>query len=116
MLRLLNTLGCLAMLGFAGVQYNDADWWVWAFYYAVPAFWAFRAGYRQRVFQSVQWLGWLWASIAGWAGLVWYHWPKMPNFWRSAVWLNEETAREGMGLMIAFGVLLVALFTAYRKR
>jgi hypothetical protein len=40
----------------------------------------------------------------------------VPNFWRSAVWLNEETAREGMGLMVAFGVLLVALFTAYRKR
>jgi hypothetical protein len=116
MLRLLNTLGCLAMLGFAGVQYNDPDWWVWVFYYAVPAFWAFMAGYRRRVFQSVQWLGWLWASIAGWAGLVWYYWPKMPDFWRSAVWLHEETAREGMGLMMALGVLLLALFTAYRRR
>jgi Transmembrane family 220, helix len=116
MLRLLNLLLCLLMLGFAAVQYNDPDWWLWVFYYLVPAFWAFIAGFRHRVFQAVQWLGWLWISVVGWAGLVWYYWPQMPNFWLKQVWMQEETAREGMGLMIALGVLLVALLTAYRKR
>lgn len=116
MLRLLNTLTCLTMLGFAGVQYNDPDWWLWAIYYLVPAFWAFLAGYRRRVFQSVQWLGWLWASIAAWAGLVWYYWPKVPRWWVQSVWLQEETAREGMGLMIALATLVIALLTAYRRR
>lgn len=116
MLRLLNTIGLLAMLGFAGVQYNDPDWALWAGYYAVPAFWAFIAGYRHRLFRSVQWLGWLWASVAAMAALMVVHWPKMPNWWLKSVWIQEETAREGMGLMIAFGVMLIALLTAYRKR
>lgn len=116
MLRLLNTLLFVAMLGFAGVQYNDPDLVLWLLYYLVPAFWAFMAGYRRRVFESVQWLGWLWASVAAWVGLVWYYWPKMPNFWVKSVWMQEETAREGMGLMIALGALLVALASAYRRR
>ncbi len=30
--------------------------------------------------------------------------------------MQEETAREGMGLMVALGVLLVALLSAYRRR
>ncbi len=116
MLRLLNTITLLAMLGFAGVQYNDPDLALWVAYYAVPAFWAFMAGYRYRVFRSVQWLGWLWASTAAVAALVWHYWPRMPNWWVKSVWMQEETAREGMGLMIALGVMLIAVFTAYRKR
>jgi Transmembrane family 220, helix len=116
MLRLLNTLTCVTMLGFAAVQYNDPDWWLWALYYGVPAFWAFMAGFRRRVFTSVQWLGWLWASLAAWAALVWYYWPKMPNWWLKSVWMQEETAREGMGLMIALATLVIALLSAYRRR
>jgi hypothetical protein len=116
MLRLLNTLLLLTMIGFAGVQYNDPDWYLWVVYYLGPAFWAFMAGYRRRVFQSVQWLGWLWASVVAWSGLVWTYWPKMPNFWQKAVWVQEETAREGRGLMVALGVVLVALLSAYRRR
>ncbi len=116
MLRLLNTLLLLTMIGFAGVQYNDPDWYLWVVYYLVPAFWAFMAGYRRRVFQSMQWLGWLWASVAGWGALMVYYWPKMPQWWVKSVWMQEETAREGMGLMIAFGVLLIALAGAYRRR
>lgn len=116
MLRLLNTLGLLAMFGFAAVQYNDPDWALWVAYYAVPMFWAFMAGYRQRVFGSVRWLGALWASTAAMAALVWFYWPPVPNWWLKSVWTQEETAREGMGLMIALGVMLIAVFTAYRKR
>ena len=116
MLRLVNTIALLAMLGLAVLQYSKPDWALRAVYYVVPAFWAFMAGYRYRVFRSVQGLGWLWASAAAMAALVWYHWPKMPNWWVKSVWVQEETAREGMGLMIALGVMLIAVFTAYRRR
>ena len=116
MLRWLNTLLALVMLGFAAVQYNDPDWALWAGYYAVPAFWALVAGFRHRLLQRMQWLGALWACVAGWVVLVYAYWPTVPNFWRQDVWWQEETAREGMGLMVALGVLLVALLTAYRKR
>lgn len=115
-MRWLNFLLALVMVGFAAVQYNDPDWYLWVAYYGVPAFWALVAGFRHRLLQRMQWLGGLWACVAGWIGLVVYYWPTMPGFWRKAVWWQEETAREGMGLMIALGVLMVALFTAYRKR
>jgi hypothetical protein len=39
----------------------------------------------------------------------------MTGFWRKDVWWVEETAREGMGMMIAFVVLVVVLFNAHRK-
>jgi hypothetical protein len=116
MLRWLNALLALALIGFAAVQYNDPDWALWVAYYAVPAFWALVAGLRHRLLQRMQWLGVLWACVGGWAVLVYAYWPTVPNFWRKDVWWQEETAREGMGLMVALGVLLVALFTAYRKR
>jgi len=115
-MRWLNFLLALVMIGFAAVQYNDPDWYLWVVYYLVPAFWALVAGFRHRLLQRMQWLGALWACVAGWIGLVIYYWPTMPGFWRKEVWWQEETAREGMGLMIALGVLGVALFTAYRKR
>jgi hypothetical protein len=116
MLRWLNFVLALAMLAFAAVQYNDPDWLLWAVYYGVPAFWALVAAFRHRLLQRMQWLGALWACVAGWAGLVYWYWPQVPYFWRKDVWWQEETAREGMGLMIAFVALGLALFTAYRKR
>jgi hypothetical protein len=115
-LSALNFALALLMLAFAVVQYNDPDWLLWVVYYLVPAFWALAAALRRRLFQRVQWLGWLWTCVAGWTALVVYYWPTMPGFWRKEVWWQEETAREGMGLMIALVVLLVALVTAYRKR
>lgn len=115
-LSALNLVLALLMLAFAAVQYNDPDWLLWVVYYVVPAYWALAAALRRRLFQRVQWLGWLWACVIGWTALVVYYWPQSPGFWRKDVWLNEETAREGMGLMIALAVLIVALVTAYRKR
>lgn len=115
-MRWLNFCLCLTMLGFAAVQLNDPDWYLWMPYYLVPAFWALVAGFRHRLLQRMQWLGGLWTCIAGWVVLVYVYWPKMPGFWRQEVWLHEETAREGMGLMVALAVLVVALVTAYRRR
>lgn len=41
-----------------------------------------------------------------------FYWPDVDNWWLKEVWWVEETAREGMGMMIDFAVLvLVALTT-----
>jgi uncharacterized protein (TIGR03382 family) len=40
----------------------------------------------------------------------------MPEFWRKDVWWVEETAREGMGVMIALGVLVVVLAATLLRR
>jgi hypothetical protein len=115
-LRALNFVLCLVMLGFAAAQATRPDWWFWVGCFVVPAFWAFIAGFRHRAFRSVQWLGWLWGCMALWIVLVWRHWPQTPGFWRQQVWLHDINARSGLALMVALVVLAVALVTAYRKR
>jgi hypothetical protein len=52
------------------------------------------------------------AAVAG----CYYYWPQAPEFWRREVWWETETAREGMGVMIATVVLAVAFLTAIRAR
>ena len=113
-MRYLNILLLLAMLGFAVVQYNDPDALLWMAYYAVPAAWAFLAAFRLPLVRSAWGQRALWASIAIGLAVAVAYWPTMPGFWRPEVWQHEEAAREGMGLMIAWGVLLVALITARR--
>jgi hypothetical protein len=99
---------CLAMLAAVAVQYNDPDGPLWMLYYGVPAFWAALAAWQPaRLNQTPAWTRALWASVLFSAGLMIFYWPTMPGFWRKEVWWVEETAREGMGLMIAFAVMVV---------
>ncbi|MBS1178052.1 MAG: hypothetical protein H6R06_2464 [Proteobacteria bacterium] len=110
----LNILLGLAMLGFAAVQYNDPDALLWTAYYLVPAAWTWVAAFRPQWLSSTQANLALWASVAAWLGLVVVYWPPMPGFWRPEVFMVEiegQAAREGMGLMIAWLTLLVALFS-----
>ena len=105
----------LLMIAFAAVQYNDPDTLVWATIYLIPAVWALLAAFRPSVVRSSAARSLLWLSaLAGLAGVV-YYWPAMPGFWHKEVWWVEETAREGMGMMIAFAVLVLELFSAHRK-
>jgi hypothetical protein len=114
-MRYVNIALGLVMLAFAAVQYNDPDAPLWIAIYMVPGAWAFAAAFRLQKVRSPVGMKWLWASVAvGFAAMI-YYWPEMPGFWRKEVWWVEETAREGMGVMIGFGVLLVALATALRK-
>jgi hypothetical protein len=107
----------LLMVAFAAVQYNDPDALVWATIYLVPAAWCIAAAFRPARVQSLAGERLLWTSVAVGAGLTVFYWPAMPNFWVKDVWWVEETAREGMGMMIAFAVLLLVLATALlRKR
>lgn len=114
-MRYLNILPGLMMLGFVGVQYNDPDGLLWALYYCIPAAWAFTVAFRPELARSSMGQRLLWASVAVWLGLVVFYWPQMPNFWLPEVFYAEETAREGMGLMVAWVVVLAAALTARAK-
>ncbi|MEQ1804376.1 MAG: transmembrane 220 family protein [Burkholderiaceae bacterium] len=108
--NVLNILLGLMMLGFTGVQYNDPDAPQWVLLYSIPALWMYAVTFRlQSVLRSADLRRLLWASVLFYAGTVIYYWPTMPNFWLKEVWIVEETAREGMGLMIALAVMLVAV-------
>lgn len=105
----------LLMVAFAAVQYNDPDAPLWIVIYLVPAAWAFAAAFRPARLRSLAGERLLWATVALGAGTMVFYWPPMPGFWHAQVWKVEEAAREGMGVMIGFVVLLVVLATVMAK-
>jgi hypothetical protein len=106
----------VVMLSFAAVQYNDPDAPLWIAIYLVPAAWAFAAAFRVGALRSKRGALLLYGTLGVAAFAVVYYWPQAPQFWRKEVWWHDEEAREGMGVMIAFGVLLVALATSLMAR
>jgi hypothetical protein len=116
-MRYLHILLGLLMVAFAAVQYNDPDAPLWIVIYLVPAAWAAAAAFRMPKLRSVAGERLLWATVAIYVGATVHYWPTMPGFWRKDVWWVEETAREGMGVMIALAILLAVLANALlRKR
>lgn len=115
-MRWLHILLGVAMLAFIAVQYNDPDGPLWMAYYAIPAFWAFVAGLRSDLLSVPRWRLALLVSLGAMAALTVVYWPAATGFWHQEVWLNDETAREGMGLMIALGTVVLSLYTARRRR
>ena len=116
-MRYVNLLLGLLMVAFAALQYNDPDALLWIVIYLVPAAWAFAAAFRLAQVRSKAGIRLLWLSVLIGVGTTAYYWPAMPGFWRQEVWWVEETAREGMGVMIGMAVLCVVLATALlRKR
>ena len=109
-LRVLNIVLGVMMVGFTAVQYNDPDMPQWVLMYAIPALWMYAVTFRlEGVKGSPDLMRLLWATVVFYVVAMIFLWPTMPNFWRKEVWIVEETAREGMGVMIALGVMLVAL-------
>jgi hypothetical protein len=106
----------LLMVAFAAVQYNDPDALLWIAIYLIPAAWAFAAAFRPARVASVAGERLLWTTVAAGIGATVFYWPTMPEFWRKDVWWVEETAREGMGVMIALGVLVVVLAATLLRR
>jgi len=115
-MRYLHILLGLVMVAFAAVQYNDPDALLWIVIYLVPAAWAFAAAFRPAQVRSLAGERLLWLSVAIGAATTVFYWPTMPGFWRKDVWWVEETAREGMGVMIALAVLLVVLATVLLRK
>ena len=115
-MKYLNILFCIMMILFIGVQYNDPDGVVWVFIYAIPAIWAGLAAFRLRQVQNSQAYFMLGLSIAVTLILTAYFFPTTPSFWVQEVYWETETAREGMGMMIASFVLLFASATIWFSR
>ncbi len=115
-MRYLNGFFCVFMILFVAVQYNDPDYAFWMVIYGISAVWAGVAALRPAVLaRGFYAAGLVLTTAAAVAGTV-YYWPTMPGWWRKDVWWLEETAREGMGMMIVTVTLLVVLFTAWRVR
>lgn len=115
-MRYLNGFLCVIMILFVAVQYNDPDYAFWMVIYGIPAVWAGVAALRPAVLaRDLCIAGLVLTTAAAVAGTV-YFWPTTPDWWRKDIWWNEETAREGMGMMIVTVTLSVVLFTAWRAR
>ena len=94
---------------FAAVQYNDPDGALWAVLYGVPAIWAGLAWLRPHLLAGPLARGLLGACVLAGLVLVVVLWPPAEEWWRTDVWWESEASREGMGLMLAAGVLLSVL-------
>lgn len=115
-MRYVNILLGLLMVAFAAVQYNDPDGLLWAGIYLVPAAWAIAAAFFLPRVASRTGTALLGACALAYLALVAYYWPQAPGFWRKDVWWEVEEAREGMGTMLAFAVLLFVSATAVMAR
>ena len=115
-MRYLNGFFCVIMILFVAVQYNDPDYAFWMAIYGVSAFWAGAAALRPAVLRRRLYASGLVLTTVAAAIGTGYYWPRMPGWWRKDVWWIEETAREGMGMMIVTVVLLVVLLTAWPAR
>jgi len=114
-MRWINLVLCALMVLFAGVQFNDPDGLMWMFIYAIPAAWAAFAFFRPALVAQRMPSFLLLACMVAATLAVLYYWPKTPGWWKSEVWWEVETAREGMGMMIVLLVLAVAWFTSRRR-
>jgi len=115
-MRYVNIVLGLLMVAFAAVQYNDPDPYIWVPIYLVPAIWAFAAAFRLARIVSTPAVTLLGACVIVYLALVVYYWPQTPGFWRKDVWWEVEEAREGMGMMLAFAVLLFVSATPFTAR
>lgn len=114
-MRALNLLLALCMLAFMAMQFNDPDGLLWSVYYAVPAACAGLAAWRWSGLRTRQGAVALGLGVIGWALLMFAYWPPMARFWDPAVFMAEESAREGMGLMLAWLAMATAALGAARR-
>jgi zinc transporter ZupT len=115
-MRYVHILLGLLMAAFAAVQYNDPDALLWIVIYLIPCAWAFAAAFRPARVRSLAGERLLWATLVVAAGAMVFYWPQAPEFWRKDVWWHDEEAREGMGVMIGFAVLVVVLATSLLRK
>lgn len=110
-MRIVSGVFFIAMVLFTVVQFNDPDALYWGMIYGIAAIWcalaAFHPTFTTR-FWSQRLL--LTCLVLAAVGTVWYF-PKTPGFWQTEVWWVTETAREGMGMMIAFVAISIAWVT-----
>lgn len=111
-MRIVHGLLLLVMLLFIAVQFNDPDGLLWAGIYGVPSLMMLVAIMRPQWFSMPTGRVLRWVAVAALAAGIVYFWPKTSGFWRQEVWWETETAREGMGIMIAFLVAASAFLAS----
>ncbi len=111
-MRIVSAIFCALMILFTAVQYNDPDALYWIVIYGSGALWCGLAAFRPSVFSSPVWRGLLLITLVLMAAGVAWHWPRTPGFWNQEVWWVTETAREGMGMMIALIAIIIAWIAA----
>ena len=116
MMRILNLALCVSMALFAVVQYNDPDGPFWMVVYAVPAIWAGLAGAKPDLMQRSTAKAGLGLTLLAYLVATIYFWPTDAAWWRMEVWWESETAREGMGLMIATSIIAIAALSVLVRR
>jgi hypothetical protein len=112
-MRIFSGIMCTVMVAFTVVQFNDPDAFHWIAIYAVAAIWCGFAAYRPALLGGGGQRLLILTLVLGAIGTVWYF-PKTTGFWHTEVWWVTETAREGMGMMIAFAALVIAWITVRR--
>lgn len=115
-LKIIAGLLFLLMLAFIGVQWNDPDGLVWALIYGLPAVLMLIVLIRPGLLASTAGRIALACVLIGLFIATIRAWPEQTAFWTREVWWEEETAREGMGLMIALLVSAVAIPAAMFQR
>ncbi len=114
-MKILRFVLSVLMIVFAVVQYNDPDGIWWAFIYTLAAFILLFSNWCPTVLRQPMGKMLLLLIISGFALGVWIYWPEDPNFWKTEVFWETESAREGMGMMIALFVSLFALPVAFAR-
>lgn len=115
-MRIVHIIFCVLLLLFTAVQYNDPDFYLWMPIYIVPALWNGIAAFKPTQLQNGSARTALMVCIVfALIGTALY-WPQDEGFWRKEVYQQSESAREGMGMMIATLGLLMALPATGRRR
>lgn len=105
----------ILLLAFMGVQWNDPDGWLWALIYAVPVVALLIAIFRQKWYSNGVLRALSLCCVLGSLAMVVYYWPTQKLFWQQEVWWEEETAREGMGMMIAALCLIAGVWGGFKR-
>ena len=106
-MRWINGFFCGLMVLFALVQYNDPDAVLWFLIYGVPAAWAGLVAFRPDLLASrPRTIGAYAVCLAAAVAGSLYMWPALPENW-----IHVEEEREGLGLIIVTGALIVVGWT-----
>ena len=115
-MRYVNIVLCVLMILSAAFHFNDADPVFWMAIYLIVAAWTGLAAFRPDILRTDLALTGLSLCLLGSIGFMITLWPADDGWWRQEVWLESETAREGIALIVIFFALIVVLFTGLRAR
>jgi len=110
-MRYVNGFFCVVLTLFALAQYNDPDAVLWFLIYGVPAAWAGLAAFRPDLLAPrPRTIGAYAVCLAAAVAGSLYLWPALPENW-----IHVEEEREGLGLIMVTGALILVGWTWWRR-